>query len=130
MIPEIRGYLPVVARSRGAAVFLKPRFRSYRGRMVMDDIASILAAAEAGPHVVEGTILDDLWVTSGPGDGFEDDHTDLLLHLDDGTVLRARVTGSDAQVVAAFGRGDTVRAVVRGKGLDDDVVLVEDVGLA
>jgi len=91
-----------------------------------DDIATILAATDTAPQVVEGTNLVELWVTSG--DPFEDDHVDMLLHLDDGSVLRARVLGTEAQVVAGrFGRGDRVRAQVRRRAPGEDVFILGEV---
>ena len=93
------------------------------------DIATILAATDTAPQVIEGVLLDDLWVTSG--DTFEDDHVDLLLHLDDGSVNRARVFGTEAQVVAGrYGRGDRVRAVIHGKAREADVFIVDEVEAA
>ena len=93
------------------------------------DIATILAATDTAPQVIEGGLIDDLWVRSG--DAFEDDRVDLLLHLDDGSVLRARVLGTEAQVVAGrYGRGDRVRAGVRGKSREIDVFIVDRVEAA
>ncbi len=87
------------------------------------DIATIIAATDTAPQVIEGVLLDDLWVTSGVTLG--DDHVDMLLHRHDGSVLRARVVGIGAQVVAGrFGRGDRVRAFVSSRAPGGDVVLL------
>lgn len=88
-----------------------------------DDIATILAATDTAPQVIEGVLLDDLWLTSGAP--LEGDHVGLLLHMHDGSVLRARVLGTEAQVVAGrYGRGDRVRAHVRRSAPDEEVVIL------
>lgn len=91
----------------------------------MDDIASILAAsgAEKTDEIVEGVLLDEPWVTSGSS--FED-HLDLLVHQDDGTVVRVRVVGSNAVTVAGrVDRGDRVRGRVQRRRDDEGVVIVD-----
>lgn len=87
-------------------------------------VTALLARAS---RVVEGVILDDLWLTSG--DTFDQEHVDLLVQVEPTReVLRLRVVGVGAQAVAGgFGRGDRVQALVRHELAGEGVVLVEDV---